>query len=446
MIRVRKTGKLIQLLSDTDGVLGSGQAGRDDAAMIQLAVRAREAGGEIVLSADHYTFEQPVVVDLPVTIRGEGRGTEIQPPLDDFAFKVTYTGNCPDRTVVSFKTPPPHADPGVSWEAIESERDDRPGNRLRLHGVQITDLAIKGNGQGKGIHTSCLTESVFRDLWIMNTTDGAALYLGVETMECVFENLHLSNCGSPANQEATIAIPSEHGNGCNNVHFRSIFVIFPRYYGIEIGAGDEPGNPRLIWFEHCMLHGWHKLTTPAPYDLIQIHRTDAARGIFFANCRLGMGQNDADPENRHLRVRQGKVQITDSVIGGGQSKQMLEAGEGATLEVRQTAFHGQISGSLLKAEAASVTFTGNSVEVKGGQDLLHLMSPTAARISDNEFHLSGQQRPLHLSDSEEMPAGPVLMTENLFTGAGTPILCNLASSATFCQRDNLTAGPAPLEA
>lgn len=432
MIRIRKHVHRIESMGTDGCVLKTGTAGRDDSDIIQDAVRRRPEGGEILLCAGTYHLTTAIEVDLPVTIRGEGRGSEVRPPAGDFAFKISYTGRCPDRTVVSFKIPPPHAAPGADWETLPGERDDRPGARLRLHGVQLADLAIQGDGQGKGIYLECLTESVLRDLWIMNTTDGAALYLGVEVMECVFENLHLSNCGSPSAGEATIAIPCRNGNGCNNVHFRSVFVIFPRYIGIEIGAGDEPGVPRLIWFEHCMLHGWQRLTSPAPYDLVRVNRTDAERGIFFANCRLGMGQNDADPENRHIRVRQGQVDLDHSVVGGGQSRQMLEAECGSTLVVRNNHFHGLVSASVLRADRAGVLFGGNTVEVSGGENLLELHAPTRARITDNDFRLAGEQCPLRLA----APAGPVLVTGNVITGGDWAPRYDLPARAAVVERDN----------
>ena len=59
---------------------------------------------------------------------------------------------------------------------------------------------------------SWLTGSTFRDLWINNCSDGAALYLEQQVLECVFDNIHMSNCGSPANKEATITIRSETGD------------------------------------------------------------------------------------------------------------------------------------------------------------------------------------------------------------------------------------------
>jgi len=65
-----------------------------------------------------------------------------------------------------------------------------------------------------------------------------------------------------------------------------MYVIFPQYIGIEIGSIDNPGHPRLIWFEESMIHGWHELVDPAPYDLIRINKTDPIRGICFKSCGI----------------------------------------------------------------------------------------------------------------------------------------------------------------
>ncbi|MCA1808597.1 MAG: hypothetical protein LC725_03930 [Lentisphaerae bacterium] len=436
MIRIRIKGGRIESLDQDGGRLKEGTAGKDDTAVIQDAVDRLEAEGCVLLSTGQYRLTAPIGVHLPGTIRGEGRGTEVLPPANDFAFKVSYDGRCPDRTITNFGVAPAHADK-ADWQKRLDEREDRPGNRMRLQGVHICELAIQGNGQGKGIFLKCLTESTFRDLWINGTADGAALYLDVAVMECVFENLHLSNCGSPANREATIAMPSRNGNGANNLHLRGIYVIFPQYIGIEIGSDDMPGDPRLVWFEHCMLHGWHQLTTPAPYDLIRVNRTNPERGIAFSDCRIGMGANDADPENRHLYVRQGRVALEGCVIGGGQSKRMLQVDAGGVLYATGNTFHGQVAESVLQAEGAAVTFANNHIDVRHGPVLLDLRSPRLARIMDNDVQLSDEQGMLRLTDTMDAPAGPMKVTGNFLFGAAMPLQCELASGAAVIERDNV---------
>ena len=440
MIRIRIADGVIESLDRNGKVLSKGTAGTDDAAVIQDAVDRLTEEGCVHLCTGRYHLARSVGVHLPGTICGEGRGTEVVPPENDYAFQVFYDGRCPDRTVANFGTPPAHADP-ADWEKKLREREDRPGMRMRLQGVHIRDLAIQGKGRGKGIYLACLTESTFRSLWITSTGQGAALYLGVALMECVFEDLHLSNCGSPENREATIAIPSRNGNGCNNVHFRSVYVIFPQYIGIEIGSDDMPGNPRLIWFEHCMLHGWHQLTEPAPYDLIRVNRTNPERGICFSACRIGMGANEADPQNRHLYVRQGRVNLEGCVVGGGQSNSMLQADAGAFLKAERNTFHGNISASLLKAEDAAVAFSGNHVDVKNGEALLDIRSPVHVRVKDNDVQLSGEQYMLRLTDTEKAPAGPAAVSGNFLMGrTGTrSVQYDLRSGAQVVERDNVSA-------
>jgi hypothetical protein len=67
----------------------------------------------------------------------------------------------------------------------------------------------------------------------------------------------------------------------------------------HIGSDDKPHHPRLLWFEHCMIHGWQYLAEPAPYDLIHVVRTDPVRGISINSSRLTNG----GPDSAYLRAR-----------------------------------------------------------------------------------------------------------------------------------------------
>ncbi|MCL5271431.1 MAG: hypothetical protein M1457_12970 [bacterium] len=435
---IRITQHTIESLDASGQIVKRGRAGTDDATIIQDAIdRLRETmGGQVLLRAGKYVLSQPIQVNLPVSIVGEGRATEIKPPKGDFAFKVHHDGRSLERHYASFREPPAHFEKVPGWESkgiAKAWMEGRGTGRPRLWGVLIRHLAIQGDGQGKGIFLSWLTESAFRDLWINNCADGAALFLEQQVMECVFDNLHLSNCGSPANKEATITIRSEAGDPCNNLWFRSIYVIFPQYIGIEIGSVEHENHPRLIWFEDSMIHGWHVLVDPAPYDLIRINRTDPSRGICFKGCRITNG----GAENAYLRVRQGRIKVEDSVFGGGRGKHFLVAEPGASLQVTGNTFHDAADlKSALLAEKAELVFTGNQVMLGRGNSVLDIRSPRFARINDNVFSLKGQWA-VHLADTKDAPAGAVAVTGNFIRGSKQVIKLDLPSGKKVVDRDNL---------
>ncbi|MFO7956220.1 MAG: hypothetical protein R6X33_03895 [Candidatus Brocadiia bacterium] len=430
MITIGIRNGAVEVLDEAGKRLNSGNAGEDDAAVIQDAVDRLDEGGQVLLRAGHYEFERPVEVTVPVTICGEGRGTEIRPPEGDFAFRVFEDGSCPSRRYESFGTPPVHAEPGPAWP------EGKVGHtRPRLHSVHIRHLAIEGHGRGKGISLACLTESMFADLWISNTGEGPALQFEMEVMETVFDNLHLSNCGCPASREATIEMKSQTGDACNNLHFRDIYVIFPQYIGIQIGGDQGPNHPRLLWFEDCMLHGWHHRAEPAPYDLMRVNKTDPARGICVKGCRL----TNSGAESAYLRVCDGRVKIEDSVLGGGRGRHFLVAEPGATLQAINCTFHDAVDlENVLTADRAELVFMGNQVVLGKGGPVLDVRSPKTARISENRFQLAPGQCPLHITDRAEAPAGPVVVNDNIITGSGQTVERVLASGAQIAERDNVS--------
>ncbi len=432
MIAIAIADGKVEALDEGGKQLDSGTAGEDDAAVIQAAVDSLDRGGRVLLRAGRYQLDRPIAVTVPVTICGEGRSTEVLPPEGDFAFKVFEDGSCPSRRYDSFGTPPAHAPPGAAWG------EDNVGHtRPRLHSVHIRHLAIQGHGRGKGISLACLTESKFADLWISNTGEGPALQFEREVMETVFDNLHLSNCGCPATRQATIAMKSQAGDACNNLHFRSIYVIFPQYIGIEIGGDQGPNHPRLLWFEDCMVHGWHHLAEPAPYDLIRVNRTDPTRGISFTGCRI----TNSGAESAYLRVREGRVKIQDCVLGGGRGRYLLVAEPGATLQATHSTFHDAVDlQNVFRAEEAEIVFTGNQVVLSKGQPVLDIRSPRTARIRENRFQLAPEQCPVRVSDSAEVPAGPVRVTGNTIAGSEQTVERVLASGTQITEQDNVARG------
>ena len=411
----------LEVRTEEGGLIRSGRAGRDDAELLQQAVDGMPEGGEIRLRTGRYVLDRPVRINVPVTITGEGRGTEVVPPPGDFAFRIQYDGKCPDRCRSNFDTPK-HAPAGKTWDDV---RQRAP----RLHGVVMRNFAIKGAKSGKGIYLATLTESSFRDLWIMSTYDGAGLYFQEEVMECVFEHIHITNCGSAESKEAALTIRSQVGDACNNLHFRDIYVIFPQYMGIEIGCEGYPSHPRLLWCEQVMVHGWHAMVGPAPYDLVRINKTDAFRGIFFRGCRI----TNSGPESTYFHARQGLVTLTDSVLGGGRGRRLLYMGEGARLQASRNIFHGTADlAVLMEAEKAEIIFKDNDIDLAadGGfqsrsdfQAVLDLRDVRLSQIKDNRFYLAGHKPVIRLRQPEESSGAAerdadrqVTVSGNMLTG------------------------------
>jgi hypothetical protein len=264
------------VLSDSDGrIVMEKKAGEQDAHLIQQAAEMCRSGGELRIMAGQYDLEKSIVLDFPCTVSGEGRGTVLVPPANDYAIRIMKT----DRS------------PTINDWVWGPERESMPPDLInlcgeRLYGVYVRSLAIVGNGRGKGIYLAGVTECICDDLAIHSTYDGAAIYADKTVMETEFRSIVCYVNGSIKNREATIVVASqERGDANNNLQFTRVHVLLPNYIGVQIGT-DETYPPRLIFFTQSFFHGWLPFERTAPYDLFVVREADPERGIVISASRF----------------------------------------------------------------------------------------------------------------------------------------------------------------
>ena len=295
------------ILSDSDGrIVTEKKAGEQDARLIQQAAEMCRSGGELRIMAGQYDLEKSIVLDFPCTMSGEGRGTILVPPANDYAIRIMKT----DRS------------PTINDWVWGPERESIPPGLInlcgeRLYGVYVRSLAIVGNGRGKGIYLTGVTECICDDLAIHSTYDGAAIYADKTVMETEFRSIVCYANGSIKNSEATIVVASQDdGDGNNNLQFTRVHVLIPNYIGVQIGT-DKTFPPRLIFFTQSFFHGWLPFERTAPYDLFVVREADSERGIVISASRF----TNTGSKNAMLHVEKGAVRLTDSILGEAPERQ-----------------------------------------------------------------------------------------------------------------------------
>ena len=252
------------VMSDTDGrIVAEKKAGEEDSRLIQQAAELCRNGGELRIMAGEYDLKESIVLDFPCTVSGEGRGTILVPPTNDYAIRIMKTDRSP--TINDWVWGPERASIPKGLIDLCAER---------LYGVYVRSLAIVGNGRGKGIYLTGVTECICDDLAIHSTYDGAAIYADRTVMETEFRSIVCYVNGSIKNREATIVVASQDGGDANNnLQFTRVHVLLPNYVGVQIGT-DKTSPPRLIFFTQSFFHGWLPLDRTAPYDLFLVHAAD----------------------------------------------------------------------------------------------------------------------------------------------------------------------------
>lgn len=378
-------------------ILSQGIKERDDTKVIQDAVdTAVQSGGELKILKGTYNLTESIVVRSGCTISGEGWGTTLVPPDDDYALKLIK-----DRESPLFET-----------LFVED------GNMLKSRwpfGIVLKDFTINGKKKGKGIYMNFVFESNLENLWFHNIYSGAALFLDESVRECSFSKLYFFDTGSPENGQASIVIASQKsGDAHNNLRFDRVQVIFPRYRGVDIGYGDFPSKPRLIFFTQSMFHGLLPIQSAPPYDLIYIGNANTTVGIVISESRITNTQDGY----AFVHLIRGSLTMNNCVIGGGRGTYAVKAEKESKLILTGNTFHGGPSNQEYSVYLAGgeIIFTGNSLQGSGNR--VCLVPASKAVIANNIFDSDCENDYcILIGDDGQNVSCNVDVSNNIFSGA-----------------------------
>jgi len=394
------------IAQDANGqVIAEASAGKQDAAVVQAAIDHAHPAGEVKLCAGKYRFEKTVEIYNSAALRGEGRGTVIVPPQDDYALRVQTT----DKTTIYR---PFHGDPGP------------------LYAVIIADLTIDAAdnaARGKGIHAEHFWSSCFQNLWIQNT--GNAIYLR-HSRESDFSNIYLIANGDEQAKQASVIMTGEN----NNIHFRGLYVIYPNYIGMELIGTREQGVevPRLVFISQSMFHGWLRESGAAHYDLIRIadldaHRVGCLADVVIRDSRITV----AGPGHASVNVINSPVTVANNVMTATQGKYVIRASDKARVTVTGNTFHsGSTSGSeyALYAQDCEVIFKDN---VLNGANLnVELVAARNSIIADNRFANETPRPTVLIGDDGKTGCRHVEVSGNMFCEKHAPAAVRTSELST----------------
>ncbi len=375
-------------------------AGRDDAAVLQAVIDGSGRGRKITLGSGRYVLERPLLLDRACVVEGEGRETILVPPKNDFALRIMKTANSPLRS------------------ELEQPGDDGHVKRLEghLYPVTVRDLCIDGDGRGRGVFVEAVFNLTLQRLHILRTEDGAGLHLGGFVMECVFDDVVVHSCGNLAKKEAAVVIASQPaGDASNNIRFRALEVIFPRWQAVHIGAGGGAMTPRLLFFQQCFFHGQLPFAKLPPCDLIHVTRSEGRRGVVtFTDCRI----TNVHPEHALVRVGDARVTLSGCVLGGGPGRAAIRCEPSGKLIVRGNTFHDDspkiFREFALEAEGGEISFNGNVVDSARG-NRISLTAVRSAIVTDNRFAIESDHATVLLADRGAEGCRNVVIANNSFS-------------------------------
>ena len=377
---VAHQGDKVVLRDAMGNIVAQKHEGDDDAGLIQQAVDScRKDGGEVRLLAGKYDLKKSIILDFPCTLSGEGRGTVLVPPPNDYALRLMRTDRTPSLIYI--------------WGPQKVSKEMVTVANTFLLGVKVNSLAIIGYDHGKGIFLSHIGESILTDLWIHATPDGAAIYADYSVLESYFTNIYCVRNGNVKNREGTIVIRSQDdGDANNNLHFTNVHVIYPNYTGLEIGSEDKKCNPRLLFFTECFFHGTLPIENASPYDLIHVKATLLELGISISGSRI----THTGKDNALVHVENGAVDVTNCIIGGGTGKTIIKADQGAKISVTGNTFQNlydpkwnKQESACLDATGADIIFAQNKIDPKCW---ITLKDPVSAIVTANRFGRTPRER------------------------------------------------------
>ena len=417
-IHVTKTENEVTATSRDGRSIASGVSGTDDASVLQAAVDALGTGGEVFVAKGRYVLDRPVVVTCSATVSGEGRNTILVPPRADFAIRVTYTETC---------------------AFVRPDVIDVPGEVRTLIGVVLRDFTIDGERHGKGIYLYRIKLSTLERLWILNTYDGAGLYVHF-VCESSFRNLRMEMNGNGSNGEAALVISRDDDQGSDNLTFDTVEVTFPLSTGIDIGWGDGKNPPRLIFFKNCQFHGLLPMPEVKPFDMLLVRDTADDRGIVVESSRL----THCGEHRALVHVVRGEAKILNNVVGKGHAACLVEGEKEAKLDVRGNTFldvsnpRGEEK-PCVHATGSHLIFCNNTVTGQGGG--LRLTAVRSAIVTGNRFENEVAGSAVHILGDGERSSENAIVSDNVFAGAaGEAIQIEPRSTGAIEVHGNVFAG------
>jgi hypothetical protein len=387
--------------------------GKDDADVIQAAVEAAGPAGEIKVCRGRYVLNESVQIYNNIKFSGEGRGTVLIPPLNDYALKV-------EKTDKEFFTRPFHAQEGDP-----------------LYAVIIRDIAIDGKRgdqahSGKGIFLHGFWSSVFENLWIQNTGNAMTLQ---KVSESDFANIYLINTGDEDKKEAGLSI-----RGGNNIHFSGLYVIYQNYIGLDMLRG------KLVFITQSMFHGWlPRLGGPPKYPLIQIKDLNEDKkneGRFksdfvIENSRITVGGGEAAV----VTIINSPVTLRQCVAAAGYANTVVSASGNARANLADNSFYSlnplPAGEYVLYAEDSEVIFKNNVISNLNLQ--VCLKGVRNSIIADNRFDTDSDKPAIFIGSSEGQNSRNILVSGNIFfkSDQDSAVAVEKQSAGNIVIRDNM---------
>jgi hypothetical protein len=369
-------------------IIQQGKSGKTDADVIQFAVDISGPAGEIKICKGKYILDKPILIYHNMKISGEGRGTILVPPIDDYVFKVEKG----EREIFSR---PYHVKEGFPLYAVIFRDMTIDGKREGLH------------HSGKGFYLRGFWSSVFNNLWIQNT--GNALSIN-HVKESDFANIYLINNGDEEKKEPSVFI-----TGGNNLHFSGLYVIYQNYIGLEVDRG------KLIFISQSMFHGWLKREgETAKYPLIQVKDSNGDRkkegrykaDFVLENSRITVGGEGTNAIN----VINSPVTVTQCVATCGFGNTVISATQNARVNASNNSFYSfkplPMGSYVLFAEDSEVIFKNNVVSFQNLQVCLKAVRNSI--IADNRFDAISEMPNINIGDYNNQGCRNVQVKGNIF--------------------------------
>ncbi len=368
-------------------IINQEKAGKADADIIQSAIDLAVPAGHLVITKGIYRLNKSLLVHSNIKISGEGRATILVPPVDDFAIRI-------EKRNENIYPRPYHSEAGNP-----------------MYGLIIRDITIDGERDnlphsGKGLYCKVFWSSSFENIWIQNT--GLGIHVD-NTRESVFSKIYLINNGDEKKKEPGILV-----DGNNNLHFRSLYIIYPNYIGMEIKS-------KLVFISQAMFHGWlEPHNEPAKYPLIQVKDLNNFKegegrfksDVVIENSRITVGGEGSCAVN----IINSPVTLRQCVATAGVGNTVVRVSDNARVNITDNSFYSFLplpSGKyVLHAEDSEVIFKNNIVSCYNLQ--LCLKAVRNSIIADNRFDSVSENSNIYIGDNNNQGSRCIQVKGNIF--------------------------------